>query len=80
MLTIAIRQLGDTYVVQMEKQRLLGQQSFSDVIQPTGFEGRSFLASAEGLDGLGRGISLTEGYPFILRQLLAEEHIADRFD
>lgn len=67
----------------MEKQRLLAQQSFSEVMQPTGFEGLSFLVSAEGLkglDGRGGGISPTEGYPFMLRQLFAEKQIADRFE
>jgi chromosome partitioning protein len=55
-------------------------QSLSEVIQPTGFEGLSFVASADGLEDLGREISQTEGYPSMLTQLLAEEHIADRFD
>lgn len=59
---------------------LTRQQSLSEVIQPTGFEGLSFVASADGLEDLGRQISQTEGYPSMLTQLLAEEHIADRFD
>ncbi len=59
---------------------LTRQQSLSEVIQPTGFEGLSFVASADGLEDLGREISQTEGYPSMLTQLLAEEHIADRFD
>jgi chromosome partitioning protein len=59
---------------------LTRQQSLCDVIQPTGFENLSFVASADGLEDLGREISQTEGYPSMLTQLIAEEHIADRFD
>lgn len=59
---------------------LMGQQSLSEVIQLTGFHNLSFVASADGLEDLGREISQTEGYPSMLTQLLAEEHIADRFD
>jgi chromosome partitioning protein len=59
---------------------LTRQQSLSEVIQPTGFENLCFVASADGLEDLGREISQTEGYPSMLTQLIAEEHIADRFD
>ena len=59
---------------------LMRQQTLTDVIQVTGFERLSFVASADGLEDLGREISQTEGYPSMLTQLLAEEHIADRFD
>lgn len=59
---------------------LTRQQSLSEVIQPTGFENMSFVASADGLEDLGREISQTEGYPSMLTQLIAEEHIAERFD
>lgn len=59
---------------------LTRQQSLSEVIQPTGFENMAFVASADGLEDLGREISQTEGYPSMLTQLIAEEHIADRFD
>lgn len=59
---------------------LTRQQSLSEVIQPTGFENMSFVASADGLEDLGREISQTEGYPSMLTQLIAEENIADRFD
>jgi chromosome partitioning protein len=59
---------------------LMRQQTLSDVIQATGFERLSFVASADGLEDLGREISQTEGYPSMLTQLIAEEHIADRFD
>lgn len=59
---------------------LMRQQTLSDVIQRTGFERLSFVASADGLEDLGREISQTDGYPSMLTQLLAEEHIADRFD
>lgn len=59
---------------------LTRQQSLSEVIQATGFENMSFVASADGLEDLGREISQTEGYPSMLTQLVAEEHIADRFD
>lgn len=59
---------------------LTRQQSLSEVIQPTGFENLCFVASSDGLEDLGREISQTEGYPSMLTQLIAEEHIADRFD
>jgi chromosome partitioning protein len=59
---------------------LTRQQSLSEVIQATGFENLCFVASADGLEDLGREISQTEGYPSMLTQLIAEEHIADRFD
>jgi chromosome partitioning protein len=59
---------------------LMRQQTLSDVIQATGFERLSFVASADGLEDLGREISQTDGYPSMLTQLIAEEHIADRFD
>jgi chromosome partitioning protein len=57
-----------------------GHQSLTDVIQPTSYEGISFVASAAGLEDLGREISATEGYPTILTALIAKESIADRFD
>lgn len=59
---------------------LMRQQTLSDVIQRTGFDRLSFVASADGLEDLGREISQTDGYPSMLTQLIAEEHIADRFD
>jgi len=59
---------------------LTRQQTLSDVIHATGFENLSFVASADGLEDLGREISQNEGYPSMLSQLLAEEQIADRFD
>ena len=59
---------------------LTSQQSLSEVIQPTGFANLSFVASADGLEDLGREISQNEGYPSMLTQLLAEERIADRYD
>lgn len=59
---------------------LMRQKTLSDVIQATGFERLSFVASADGLEDLGREISQTDGYPSMLTQLIAEEHIADRFD
>ena len=59
---------------------LMRQQTLSDVIQGTGFDRLFFVASADGLEDLGREISQTEGYPSMLTQLIAEEHIADRFD
>lgn len=59
---------------------LTRQQSLSEVIQLTGFENMSFVASADGLEDLGREISQTEGYPSMLTQLIAEEHIADHYD
>jgi chromosome partitioning protein len=59
---------------------LTGQQSLTDVIQPTGYQNISFVASSSGLEDLGREICATDGYPAMLTELLAKEHIADRFD
>ena len=59
---------------------LTGQQSLTDIIQSTGYANISFVASAAGLEDLGREISHNEGYPAMLTELLAGEHIADRFD
>ena len=59
---------------------LTGQQTLSDVIQATGFADLWFVASADGLEDLGREISHSEGYPTMLSQLIAQEHIAERFD
>ena len=59
---------------------LTGHQSLTDIIQPTGYANISFVASAAGLEDLGREISQTEGYPAMLTELLARENIADRFD
>jgi chromosome partitioning protein len=59
---------------------MLRQQTLSDVIQASGFPGLWFVASADGLEDLGRDISHQEGYPSMLTQLLAEEQLADRFD
>ena len=57
-----------------------GGQSLTDVIQPTGYANIHFVASAAGLEDLGREISHTEGYPAMLTQLLDAEDIGDRFD
>lgn len=59
---------------------LTGQQTLSDVIQPTGYENIWFVASSSGLEDLGREISATDGYPAMLTELLARESIGDRFD
>ena len=59
---------------------LTGHQSLTDIIQSTGYANISFVASAAGLEDLGREISHTEGYPALLTELLARESIADRFD
>ena len=59
---------------------LLGHQSLTDVIQPIRFPNISFVASASGLEDLGREISATDGYPAMLTELLAREEVADRFD
>lgn len=59
---------------------LTGHQSLTDIIQSTGYANISFVASAAGLEDLGREISHTEGYPALLTELLAREGIADRFD
>ena len=42
---------------------LMRHQTLSDVTQATGFERMSFVASADGLEDLGREISQTDGYP-----------------
>lgn len=59
---------------------LMQEQSLSDVIQATGYENISFVASSAGLEDLGRDISHTDGYPAMLTALIAREGIADRFD
>ena len=59
---------------------LTGHQSLTDVIQPTGYSNIWFVASSAGLEDLGREISITDGYPAMLTELLAREGIADRFD
>ncbi len=59
---------------------MLHQQSLSEVIQPTGYANISFVASAAGLEDLGREISHHDGYPALLSELLETEGIADRFD
>lgn len=59
---------------------LAGHQSLSDVIQPTGYGNISFVASATGLEDLGREISATDGYPTMLTELLARESVPDRYD
>jgi chromosome partitioning protein len=59
---------------------LTGQQSLTDVIQPTGHRNISFVASSSGLEDVGRDISATDGYPAMLAQLLNGEGIGDRFD
>lgn len=55
-----------------------GQQTLREVIQRTG--NLSFVASADGLEDLGRQITEREGYPSLLSQCLASEGIANDFD
>ena len=50
-----------------------GKQSFKEVVQPTHIENLSFVASAEGLEGIGRQITEHEGYTTMLARLLADE-------
>ena len=57
---------------------LQGRQPLAEVIQPTSFDGLSFIASSEGLEELGRQITDVEGYQTLLAAQLAT--IADRFD
>ena len=59
---------------------LSGHQRLSDTILPTGYENIFFVPSSAGLEDLGREISVTEGYPAMLSELLAREMIADQFD
>jgi len=59
---------------------LSGQQTLREVIQATRFENLSFVASADGLEDLGRQITEHEGYPSLLSQLLATEGITGDFD
>src|SRR5205085_2517496 len=49
-----------------------GTQTLAEVIQPTGFENLSFVASTEQLEELGRQITEYEGYAAILSGLLAQ--------
>ena len=53
---------------------LANHQSLTDVIQPTGYANISFVASSAGLEDLGREISVTDGYPAMLTELLAREY------
>ncbi len=59
---------------------LTGQQTLREVIQSTQFENLSFVASADGLEDLGRQITEHEGYSSLLSQLLATESLAPDFD
>ena len=59
---------------------LTGQQTLREVIQLTRFANLSFVASADGLEDLGRQITEHEGYPSLLSQLLATENLAADFD
>jgi chromosome partitioning protein len=59
---------------------LTGQQTLRDVIQSTRFQNLSFVASADGLEDLGRQMTEHEGYPSMLSQLLATEGITGDFD
>lgn len=59
---------------------LSGQQTLREVIQPTAITGLSFVASADGLEDLGRQITEHEGYPSLLSGLLAAENIGADFD
>ena len=59
---------------------LTGEQTLREVIQPTRFGHLFFVASADGLEDLGRQITEHEGYPSLLSQLLATENLAPDFD
>ena len=59
---------------------LTGEQTLREVIQPTRFENLSFVASADGLEDLGRQITEHEGYPSLLSRSLATENLAADFD
>ena len=59
---------------------LTGEQTLREVIQPTRIANLSFVASADGLEDLGRQITEHEGYPSLLSQLLATENLAADFD
>ena len=59
---------------------LTGQQSLREVIQKTGIENVSFVASADGLEDLGRQITEHEGYPSLFSRSLEAEELANDFD
>jgi chromosome partitioning protein len=59
---------------------MTGAQSLREVIQPTRIENLSFVASADGLEDLGRQITEHEGYPSMLSQSLSIENIPGDFD
>lgn len=59
---------------------LTGEQTLREVIQTTRIDNLSFVASADGLEDLGRQITEHEGYPSLLSQLLATENLAADFD
>jgi chromosome partitioning protein len=49
-----------------------GKSTLHDVVQPTRFENLSFVASAEGLEEVGRRITDIDGYQTILTRLLGD--------
>ena len=51
---------------------LLGERHLPELIQPTAVANLAFLASAEGLEELGRTISQTEGYEAAFAQVLQD--------
>ncbi len=52
---------------------MAGQQALHEIIQPTHIENLAFVASAEGLEELGRQITDHENYPTILARALAAD-------
>lgn len=57
----------------------LGKSRLMDLVQPTGINGLWFVASAEGLEDLGRTMVREEGYESLFAQLLQDLH-EDAFD
>jgi len=59
---------------------LLGHERLLDIAQVTHIPNLRFVASADGLEDLGRQITEHEGYQSMLSRVLAQENVAAQFD
>ena len=59
---------------------LLGQERLLEAAQVTHIPGLRFVASADGLEDLGRQITEHEGYQSMLSRILAQERVAEQCD
>ncbi len=73
--------LGDGFTPQGTlASAISGAETLAQITQQTAIQNLSFIASADGLEELGRQITDHESYPVILAQLLAANGAPDRFD